>query len=70
VTSTLLDLLAEPNIVKDNALITKFGIDPKPFTPENLSYMRQFKRTATLGKFFGRTVEEEQTRGEAMKSAR
>lgn len=70
VTSTLLDLLAEPNVVKDNALITKFGMDPKPFTPENLGYMRQFKRGATLGKFFGRTVEEEQTRSEAMKGAR
>lgn len=70
VTSTLLDLLAEQNVVKDNALVSKFGIDPKPFTAENLGYMRNFKRGATLGKFFGRTVEEEQTRGEAMKGAR
>lgn len=70
VTSTLLDLLAEPNVVKDNALVTKFGIEPKPFTPENLSYMRNFKRGATLGKFFGRSLEEDQTRTAAMTGAR
>ena len=43
VTTTLLDLLAVPNVVDDNALISKFGIEPKAFTPENLGYMRDFR---------------------------
>ena len=58
VSTTLLDLLAVPNVVKDNALISKFEIMPKAFTPTNLSYMRDFNTITTLGKFFGRSVEE------------
>ena len=58
VSTTLLDLLAVPNVVKDNALISKFGLMPKPFTPANLAYMRDFNTLTTLGKFFGRSVEE------------
>ena len=58
VSTTLLDLLAVPNVVKDNALISKFEMMPKAFTPTNLSYMRDFNTFTTLGKFFGRSVEE------------
>jgi len=61
-TTTLLDLLAVPNVVKDNALVSKFAITPKPFTPENLSYMRNFSLLTTLGKFFGRATEEDKVR--------
>ena len=62
VTTTLLDLLAVPNVVRENALISKFGIEPKPFTPENLAYMRYFNPLTTLGKFFGRATEEKKVR--------
>ncbi len=61
-TTTLLDLLAAPNVVSDNALVSKFNIPPKPFTPENLSYMRNFSIFTTLGKFFGRATEEDKVR--------
>lgn len=66
VSTTLLDLLAVPNIVSENALITKFGIEPKPFVPENLGYMRAFSIGTTLGKFFGRATEESKVRDVAM----
>jgi uncharacterized protein YbjT (DUF2867 family) len=61
-TTTLLDLLATENVVRDNALVSKFNITPKPFTPEDLSYMRDFSIFTTLGKFFGRATEEEKVR--------
>jgi uncharacterized protein YbjT (DUF2867 family) len=59
--TTLLELLAVPNITKDNA-VGVFGIDPKPFTPENLSYMKKFNTLTTIGKFLGRAVEEDSVR--------
>jgi NADH dehydrogenase len=62
VTTSLLDLLAVPNVVGDNALVNKFGITPRAFTPENLSYMRDFSLRVTLGKFFGRATEEDKVR--------
>jgi hypothetical protein len=61
-TTTLLELLTEPNVVSDNALVGKFGITPKPFTPENLGYMRNFKAFTSLGKFLGRSLEEDTVR--------
>ncbi|GAB4555876.1 MAG: NAD(P)H-binding protein [Anaerolineae bacterium] len=66
VSTTLLDLLGVPNVVKENGLVTKFGIDPKPFVPENLSYMKNFSIGTTLGKFFGVAVEEEKVGKVAM----
>lgn len=66
VNSTLLELLPVPNVVEENALVSVFGIDPKPFTPENLGYMRAFRIGTTLGKFFGRAYEEDQVRGVTM----
>jgi uncharacterized protein YbjT (DUF2867 family) len=62
VTTTLLELLPVPNVVKDNALVSKFNITPIPFTPEQLSYMRDFSVFTTLGKFLGRATEEEKVR--------
>lgn len=62
VTTSLLDLLAVPNVVHDNALISKFGMTPEAFVPSNLEYMRNFNSRTTLAKFFGRASEEEKTR--------
>jgi len=61
VTTSLLDLLAVPNVVRDNALVSKFGITPEAFVPSNLEYMRGFQNRTTLAKFFGRAAEEETT---------
>lgn len=58
VSTTLLELLAVPNVVQDNALISKFGMQPRAFVPENLGYMKDFRIGTTLGKFFGRSSEE------------
>ncbi len=68
VSTTLLDLLAVPNVVSDNALVSKFGITPRAFVPENLSYMRDFTIGTTLAKFFGRGTEESKVREAAAKS--
>jgi NADH dehydrogenase len=65
-TTTLLELLKEPNIVRSNGLVEKFGIQPRAFTPENLSYMRRFKNATTIGKFLGRATEEAPVREAAM----
>lgn len=66
VSTSLLDLLPVANVVSDNALISKFEMDPKPFTPENLGYMKNFNIGTTLGKFFGRATEEDKVRGTTM----
>jgi hypothetical protein len=58
VSTTLLELLSVPNVVQDNALISKFGMTPRAFVPENLAYMKDFNIGTTLGKFFGRATEE------------
>jgi NADH dehydrogenase len=62
VTTALLDLLAVPNVVGDNALVGKFGITPRAFTPENLDYMRDFSLRVTVRKFLGRATEEDKVR--------
>lgn len=63
-TTTLLELLAVPNVVPDgqNALTDTFKITPKPFTSENLSYMRDFTIGTSIGKFLGRSLEEPKVR--------
>jgi uncharacterized protein YbjT (DUF2867 family) len=66
VSTTLLDLLSVPNVVEDNTWATKFGITPRAFSPENLSYMKNFNIGTTIGKFFGRATEEERVRNVAM----
>ncbi len=55
VTTSLLDMLKVDNTVAHNALIDA-GIDPRPFTPENLRYMRQFSAWESLKRLFGRTT--------------
>lgn len=64
-TTTLLELLAVPNVIKEDGLAA-LGITPRAFTPENLSYMRHFTIGTTIGKFFGRAYEEEKVRQTAM----
>jgi uncharacterized protein YbjT (DUF2867 family) len=52
VTSSLLDLLAVPNTVADNALVSTFQMQPTPFSGSNLNYLRDNTLGDTLAKFF------------------
>lgn len=57
VSSSLLDLLAVPNIVADNALVTVFGMNPTPFSGEHIAYLNNTSAGQALNKFFtGATV--------------
>lgn len=51
VSTSLLDLLAVPNIVEDNALINHFGMDPIPFSGENIVYLRDASAVQAIRKF-------------------
>lgn len=55
VSTSLLDLLKVDNVVAHNAL-TDLGITPRPFTPENLGYMRDFSALDALKRFLGQTT--------------
>jgi NADH dehydrogenase len=52
VSLTLLELLGEPNIVADNALVTYFGMTPRPFAGENLAYLKSATAGSALKRFF------------------
>lgn len=52
VTSGLLDLLAVPNTVADNALVSVFQMTPTPFSGSHLNYLRDNTLGDTLAKFF------------------
>ncbi len=52
VTTSLLDLLAVPNIVEDNALVNHFGMDPIPFSGEHIEYLNDNNIGDTMAKFF------------------
>jgi uncharacterized protein YbjT (DUF2867 family) len=41
VSSSLLELLAVPNVVEDNALVNHFEIEPIPFQGEHIDYLKQ-----------------------------
>ncbi len=57
VSSSLLDLLAVPNTVSDNALVDVFGMEPIPFSGEHIAYLRNTSAGQALNKFFtGATV--------------
>jgi hypothetical protein len=58
VTPSLLDMLKVDNTVEHNAL-PDAGIDPRPFTPENLGYMRQFTARGSLRRLFGQSTADE-----------
>lgn len=51
VSTNLLDLLSVPNVVKENGLVTKFGITPRPFSGDNISYLAKNKVGDTIRKF-------------------
>ncbi len=56
----MLDLLKVDNVVEHNALTEVFGIEPRPFTPENLTYMRQFTALGALKRLLGRPTADEE----------
>ena len=53
VSASLLDLLAVPNTVPDNALVNRFGMTPIPFAGEHIAYLKDNTLSDTLAKFFG-----------------
>ncbi|MBE2184727.1 MAG: complex I NDUFA9 subunit family protein [Anaerolineae bacterium] len=52
VNTTLLELLKEPNIVGENALITYFKLVPKPFSGDNIAYLKKATASDALKKMF------------------
>jgi uncharacterized protein YbjT (DUF2867 family) len=59
VTTSLLSVLKVDNTTPDNALPTVFDITPRPFTPENLAYMRQFSALGSLKRLWGQRTADE-----------
>jgi uncharacterized protein YbjT (DUF2867 family) len=59
VTTGLLDMLKVDNVIARNALTEVFGITPRPFTPDNLGYMRQFSTVGSLKRLFGQRTADE-----------
>jgi NADH dehydrogenase len=53
VSTSLLDLLAVPNTVPDNALVNRFNMKPIPFAGEHIAYLRDNTLSDSLAKFFG-----------------
>jgi NADH dehydrogenase len=54
VTTGLLDLLAVDNVVHDNAITDVFQIEPMPFAPEELLYLRQITAGEAVRSLLGR----------------
>jgi NADH dehydrogenase len=52
VTSSLLELLAVPNTVPQNALITHFKMQPRPFSGDNITYLREVGFGQIFAKLF------------------
>jgi nucleoside-diphosphate-sugar epimerase len=52
VTSSLLELLAVPNTVEDNALVNHFDMEPIPFEGEHITYLNNANVGDTLNQFF------------------
>lgn len=52
VTTALLDLLGLDNTVPDNALVPVFGVNPTPFAPDELQYLRRITASDALGSLF------------------
>lgn len=52
VSTSLLDLLAVPNTVPDNALVNHFGMEPIPFSGEHIEYLNNNTIGDTMAKFF------------------
>jgi uncharacterized protein YbjT (DUF2867 family) len=57
VNMTLLELLKVPNVVTDNALVSYFNMEPRPFAGENIAYLKKVTAGEALNKIFkGTTV--------------
>ena len=56
VSTSLLELLAVPNTVPDNALVTRFGMQPIPFQGEHIAYLRDNTAGAAMAKFLHNTT--------------
>lgn len=52
VSSSLLDLLAVPNTVPENALVEHFGMEPIPFSGQHIDYLNDTSIGQALNKFF------------------
>lgn len=52
VSTSLLELLAVPNTVPDNALTTHFGMQPVPFAGEHIAYLQNNTIGDAFAKFF------------------
>jgi len=52
VSASLLELLAVPNTVPDNALVTHFAMQPVPFADEHIAYLKDNSIGDALAKFF------------------
>ncbi len=52
VSASLLELLAVPNTVPDNALVTHFGMQPVPFAGEHIAYLKDNTIGDAFAKFF------------------
>ena len=54
---TLLELLQEPNVIQDNALVSAFDLKPRPFAGRELDYLREATMSSALRRFLtGATV--------------
>lgn len=51
VSTSLLELLAVPNTVPDNALVTHFGMQPIPFAGKHIAYLNNNSIGDTMAKF-------------------
>ncbi len=51
VSGSLLELLAVPNVVPDNALVTHFGMQPIPFSGEHIAYLKDNSAGDAFAKF-------------------
>jgi len=52
VSASLLELLAVPNTVPDNALVTRFAMQPIPFAGEHIAYLKDNTIGDAFAKFF------------------
>lgn len=52
VNTNLLDLLAEPNVVSDNGLVTQFQLQPQAFAGENIAYLADTSAGEALRSLF------------------
>jgi uncharacterized protein YbjT (DUF2867 family) len=52
VTTSLLDLLAVPNVIDDNALVNHFHMEPIPFQGEHIAYLKDNTFSVSVNKIF------------------